>query len=219
MWHFCQNQYSGSQTLLPVPHLFLLFLAAYLHVSFPAGKVNKWVCLVRVLFAKVLSWILLLLLFLPAQPTTLETPGARFLTSSWQQCLQTGTTESCVAESLHALALIHMESPCQKRRMAWCILGNPRMAWEMFTPWEISFWTQRSHLLPARRVGTWTIPKIDTRSVLWWPQITRWENKAWQELHCGLNQIRCKGMLPCTACANKCLCMQWAVMESLSVVI
>lgn len=63
MWHFCQNQYNRSQTLLPAPHLFLLFLAAYLHVSFPAGKVNKWVCLLRMLFAKVLSWILLLFSF------------------------------------------------------------------------------------------------------------------------------------------------------------
>lgn len=31
--------------------------------------------------------------------------------------------------------------------------------------------------------------------------------------------MRYKDMLPCTACANKCLCMQWAVMEFLSVVL
>lgn len=132
MWYFCQNQYSGSQAPLPTPHLSLLFLAAYLHVSFPAGKVNKWVCLVRVLFAKVLSCILVLLLFLPAQPTTLETPGACFYNSAWI-CKQ--ARQSCVTESLCVLALIRMENPCQKK-------GGWRGAF-----WDIPGWHGKwSHL-------------------------------------------------------------------------
>lgn len=68
--------------------------------------------------------------------------------------LQTGTTVLRDRKPVCSSSDSHGKPVPKKRRMAWCILGYPRMAWEMVTPWEISFWTQRSHLLPAQRGGS-----------------------------------------------------------------